>query len=363
MLAGGLALSSREASSPRLLAAGVAGGVVLVFKTVLGPVVIAMWVAAALFATAASGSARWCTFFRIALLLAAGCIIPVVIVSVWAYHNNILSDLVRVTFEFPFRFTLSESSEHFYPSLRSAQYFFHMVYWFGIRFGPLLVVSVIGARYLLKRRDAYGAVLAAWLMAATLIIGVQTWWEYQLFLLLPPVGLLAAAGIDWIMILPKSGKRTGLMVGSLVAISVALGIPLAEKAVALLRYGPVLSGPARLSYQSELFPLWGSIVQNVGFLSDPDALPGPIYVYDGPLYWLASGRELIKVPDHAYQLPEQRQHWPADIMRADPAYIRLPKEIRESFNRIDPSFQDLLDKRYRRLEGRPPWYIRKQSEW
>jgi hypothetical protein len=362
MLAGGLALNSRKSFSLQLLIAGIAGGVVLVFKTALGLILLAMWAVAAFLHARSSEGARRRAVARFALFLGIGCALPIAVVAVWAQKNGFLGDLIWTTFIFPFKFFAAESREHFYPeNFRSTKILFQGIIWFLLNFGLLSVLGVIGARTVIRQRRAHGIVLIAWLLAAVLTILLQTWWSYQFLLLLPPVGLLACAGVDRLTELLGGFKRRNLAVIAITAVVVLpLLFMLGAKLSVSARYWPFHFQKDRLEFEAERTNR-DVFFHEVDFLMAPDALPGQIYAPDQPLTWLASGRELIKIPfliSYSYLLPEQRKLWPCAIMRAKPAYIRLKKDTREKLDKIEPAFQQFLDVHYRRVEGHPPWYVR-----
>jgi hypothetical protein len=356
LVAGGLPLSSLGRPKRRLFAAGVAGGVVLVFKATLFPLLAAMW------GVALVGTWKGCTGSRrravleFLLSVGSGCALPLAALAIWAWLAGFLPELLFATFRFPLRFAVSESSFHFYPTFRQTSTLWLSLGWFVQRFGPLLLLAALGARTLVKRANPQAPVLFAWIVSGAAVFLAQTWWAYQLLLLLPPLGLLALAGTQWLLGLP-AGYRPLKFVLLLAALA-ASGEPALVKLKTLASYGGAPSGAARLAYQAEIFPDWGRILEDTAFLGAPDAAAGPIYVWDGPLYGLASGRELVFPSDHAYLLPDQRIDWPAAVMRAEPAYIRLPRAGRVALNRIDPALQPFLDQHYRQVAGHSPWYAR-----
>jgi hypothetical protein len=357
-VAGGLPAAPGPRPALRLAVAGAAGGIVLAQKITLVPLLAAMWLVPVASAAWTATGPRWRSAARTALLLAAGCMAPLAAEMAWAARYGILRDLLWVTFSFPFEFVASEAREHFYPTFRQAVNLYGGIIWFLASFGPMVLVAALGVSAVVRRKSLYGLVLIVWAGAAVPTILAQTWWVYHFLILLPPIGLLAVAGLDWLVSLPQVGPLRGsAAAGIAVAVVLAvLAVPLLPKLLALSRHG--FGEEGRLLYQEELDQNWAFVVRDVQFLRDPRSAPGPIYAYAGPLWWLASGRDPARVPDNTLQLPEQRRHWPEALMRSAPSYIRLPREIRFTFNAIDPDFQAFLDERYRRVEGHPPWYVR-----
>jgi hypothetical protein len=356
LLAGGLALSTDAYSKRRLLAAGAAGGIVLIFKAMLCPVLVAMWAVACIFRVKKEATSPLRTALVFIALIGTGCAVPVIAVAVWASHSGFLPEMVFATFVFPLKFAASESHYHFYPTFRIAKTFFQALGWFLIRFGPLLFLASIGAKDLIKRNNEYAIALVAWLVSASVVFIAQTWWGYQLLLLLPPLGLLAVVGVEWLFLFP--GKRRFLRFAAMGITAIAFAVPAYAKFESLALHGVIPMGENRLLYQMDVLQKWQKIVDETRFLDSPGAAPGPIYVREGSLYWLASGRELVYPADHGYQLPEQRVKWPVAIMSAAPVYMRLPREDREVINSIDSKFQKFLDENYIKMEGKPPWYKR-----
>lgn len=69
--------------------------------------------------------------------------------------------------------------------------------WFVERFAPLLVLGALGLVRLARRGlDRWTATVLAWCAFAAGLVLVQLWWQYLFLLLVVPLGLLAAQGVD-----------------------------------------------------------------------------------------------------------------------------------------------------------------------
>jgi hypothetical protein len=359
LLAGGLALA--PCSNPRsikLVAAGAAGGVALVFKAMFFPILLAMWGTVLVLSNKEMNlSSTFRTVAGFAAPLCIGCALPLLAVAFWAAQGGFLPDLLFSTFAFPVKFYLSESHNHFYPLFRTTKSLIHSLSWYIIYFGPILVLAILGVRDIISRKKVCAGVLLSWIVSAISVFLSQTWLAYHLMLLVPPVGILAVSGMEWLVREPY--KRRFFVIVSILILVIYFGILTFTKIKPLVSHGIFPQGEARIAFQEDVLPNLRYIMNDCTFLRTSDSLQGPIYVWEqGPRYWVASGRELVQPMGNVFQLPEQRLKWPAAIISAKPAYIRLPRQGRESLNSIDPKFQQFLDVQYEKIEGMPPWYGR-----
>ena len=169
-----------------LVAAGVAAGLVLISKTVLAPVVAAIWLANLI--PALKRRPDWLgAGLRSAADLLLGLAIPVGMTVAYLAWTGVLGFAVWTTFVYPLQLaSFAERTGHS-----------ELVYgWALSSFGALFLLGVIGLAAWIRTPDRYLPGLFAWVIAGAFMISLQLWWPYHTVLLLLPVGLFAIRGLD-----------------------------------------------------------------------------------------------------------------------------------------------------------------------
>lgn len=365
LVAVGLPLSCREPrrSWLKLLLAGFAGGIILVFKTALGLLLFSLWGAGLLLQLRHLPGRRLSFLCWSLSFLGAGLSLPLLAVALWTERQGSLASLIWTTFVFPTVFSLEESRSHFYASvLRTPEILYQTVTWLAGMCGPLIILSALGAYRAVKERLDAGLLLLVWVGMGSLTVLLQTWWTYQVLLILPALGLLACLGLEQVAAWWPARRAWCLAVSAAVLLAALPLLSFAEGEFALLlRHWPFFSPKERAVYQTLESPFRRQIEDEAAFLREPGALPGPIFAPEWPYSWAASGRALVRTPfliANSYLVAEQRRQWLGSLERSRPSYIRMSRLLRERFNRVDPAFQEFLDREYRRVEGHPPWYVR-----
>lgn len=256
--------------------------------------------------------------------------------------------------------------------------------WFVRTYGPLMLLALVGAWGRVRRGGGLlTAGLIAWAAAGAALIWMQvvSWWAYHYLLLLVPIGLLAAQGIEelWSMAAAVGPpQRRRLAAGTaLAAFCVLAVLQIAPAATALAdtvetRPLPLDSASLR-PYQAERNHDYAIAVTTTAFLQDPQSHAGPIYVFGNPLMYQIAGRPPA-IPLLAPWFHPTTALWDrlvADLMDARPAYILVSDQALETMAGYNPAIQQevealplRLEQRYERLRADVggTWYVRGDLE-
>jgi hypothetical protein len=272
----------------RSFVSGLCGAVVLLFKLAFLPIVGAFWLLALVEAARSRGAAR--ALATVALPALLGLALPLAAVLAGFARLHLLGALGWTYLTYPAFLVSRIEGTH-------VNRLFDGLQWFLLRFAPLLGLAVVGAGLAGRRRDALGLGLRLWLLVAVLVILVQrwSWWQYHYLLLLPPLGVLAAAGVAalWSR-LDRLGAETRrarrLAAGALVALFAGLLGLAAMRTVLLARERFALTADDRAAYQRRVSPLYLGFSQDAALLNAPGRRPGPLFVLDDPVAYRLAGR-------------------------------------------------------------------------
>lgn len=343
--------------SRRLFLAGLFGGVVLLFKLLFFPLVASIWLLGgwARLRPKSPDSGMDGSIAGASLSLLAGAAVPWIPVVGYFIVNDVVDLAVWTYFEYPF-----EASS---TAARSVARLARSAAWFGTLFAPLVLLSILAWRADRPPRttNLYHG-LVVWLGVGLLLVLVQLWWSYHLFLLLVPLGVLAAFGLDRLLSGTPSPWRSGrVLAGALLFVPLVLSLGLTG--VRLASHSFALSQPDRSHYQAEVWSRYGdlaSVEADAVFLRQ-EAEPGPIYVFGDPNYMLRSGR--TSASSVLGWGPEQ---WPPrlwdvvehDLTAKPPAYVFVQNWAASLIIERSPRIQSLLGLRYRPIRETPngTWY-------
>jgi hypothetical protein len=359
----------------RFLFSGFMGGIVLVFKLLFAPIVAAFWVAAFLDAWTRRRATFGQCLLRIKLPIALGMAIPLVLVVVY-FKMHGAWDLAWWTWvRFPLR-AVAETGAFRLSALVAG------LSWFVFRFAPLMAVAFVGTIASLGgRRGLLTVQLVNWFVLSLVVILSQrtSWWPYQYLLLIAPVGVLAARGLDFLWgqaapLKPQVGVKR-LRTYGLIVLALLVGSAIGAqglKTLMLARDRFALRPAQRLHFQSAIATQMPyTLVQDeVAFLHQPGSRPGPIYSIANPLFDLFADRETSSGQNAAILtrilIREEWQRIVDELRARPPAYIFIEKQLlpimHEKPDRSAPFFE-LLDSSYSlwRHTDRGWWYVRADS--
>jgi hypothetical protein len=182
----------------------------------------------------------------------------------------------------------------------------------------------------------------------TISVQTQSWWRYHFFLLLIPLAILAAKGID-LALRPDSRFRIWqqrLVAGCLLGM---VGYNLwAFGAIgsAMARSGLPLTAETQLAYQQQRSINYAQASEDVKFVNEPGRKPGPMFVIGDPtLYILANRTQAIPLLGTIAEilLPEQWVLMEHQLQKARPNYIYIENKNLEF---IPPTFLSFVNREY-----------------
>jgi hypothetical protein len=134
--------------------------------------------------------------------------------------------------------------------------------WAGLRFGPLIGLAVLGVGSRRARgSDPLTLDLLLWTALGAMVVLIQrfSWWQYHWLLVLTPLAVLGAAGMDavWSTFARAPGRAPAVALGLGLFFS-GHAMVLTGKLVALVRARFDTTPARRLAYQRSLSPLYDS---------------------------------------------------------------------------------------------------------
>lgn len=297
--------------------AGSIATVVVMFKLMFVPLLGVAWLFAAAIVVRRFG---WRSALKLAgVYISVGLVTTVASLTPWIVAGE-LGELKRTFFDYPSQM-MQEIPKAGTNRLVDA------ATWFSTRFGPLLVLAVMGAIRMSKRGQRQWLVfLASWIFVGLGIIAIQrlSWWSYHFLLISEPIGLLAANGCIALAegeLLSGFGKPFRLtLLGVLLMPAVgAIAIkwaPVAQNGFCLTeadRQADRLSDSTYLQAREE-----------TAFLHEATSREGAIYVAGEPICYRFANREPA-VPIHGWSLElypvAVREKLSKQLIDARPAYV------------------------------------------
>lgn len=356
-----------------LFASGLSAGVVLVFKTPYVALVGLFWLLALFEWQRSRGERTMLGVRNMAPPLLAGMLVPLSAAVIYLAQGPGLH-LAWWTF-------LVHPREAATQTVLEPQRLFESSMWFVRTFSLPLALAIVGGWDRLRRGwDLLTAALAAWMVAGVALIWLQviSWWEYHYLLLLVPMGLLAAQGVEslWTAVSARVAphQRRAATVAALLGLGVVsvpqVGVA-ARSMAGVLAARPLPRDSVSLRiYQAELDEDYADALVTTSFLREPGSYAGPIYVFGSPILYYLSGREPA-IPLLAPWFHPTRELWrrlTVDLEEASPAYVLVSDPALGSIIGYNPALKDevtglcsWLEQRYERLrtDVGGTWYVRR----
>lgn len=340
---------------------GVAAGIAVLFKLLLAPVAVAIWVVASL---AAGRDASPGATVRDRWMPALGGTALVLLVTVAAFAAaGALEPLMWTTFVYPFE-ALGSAMVSDPGRLRSS------VRWWLLAFGLLVPFALLFRLRASGARERLFLVVAAWFVAAALVILIQkySWWRYHFVLLIVPCALLAVRGIEGLALTLRERRwfpapRLAAALLTVLAIVPALRVRGADPTASVPRFE---SHADLTDWQRRTFPTIDRIWNDTAFLRQPGAPEGPIYVFGDPRVYTYAGRDqAIAINGWSWESYAARQ-WealPGALAAARPAFIAAEPFYRELVRKRSLAAWDWIEANYDVFqESRDRiWYARKAA--
>lgn len=359
-----LALASPSVASPaerrtRMLGAGVAAGVVALFKLMLAPIPMLAWLVAYMVRRSEEGPSAL-RFFRDWLLPAiTGSALVVGATMLWAGLRSALPELLWAWFTYPI---LASAEFAHAPWARLG----HSALWFVGNYGTaILLAAGCGLGWRGWRKEVAVIQALAWLVlgAAAIVAQKLSFYEYQFLLLVPPLAILAARSTDGLVErLNWLRARPQVAVVVLMAIALVPGYQPALKRLASARHALAEPRPL-MAYQDRRSPAYRRWHSELAFLSDPSAVTGPVYVFGNPLVlWLGHREQAGAINGWSWRkfVKPLWDRLPGQLATSRPAYVLVEAQYDGLLQERSPATMTLLRERYkvRDSTSRGTWYER-----
>jgi len=344
---------------------GFMGGLVLLFKFLFFPILISFWLTMLIDAVAQKHEQLLGALIRISVPVILGLLFPLAIMIGYFAWFDILNLLNHTFFEYPAR-AVAELPGHHIGFIKEG------FLWWLSGFTPLTAFAFVWAYASLNKRiELLTANFGLWLVLGLCVIFLQrhSWWEYHYLLLFVPLGVLAAKGLDvlWERIketnpsLSYGKNRMAVVLGVALLFSPIL-VSLVSKSLSVARAGFALRKEQRLKYQSKISEHYKTAMTEVAFLSEPDSLPGDIYICGNPVYYYLSGRnQAIAINGWSINLllPEQWAQLTNQLAEVLPPYIFADTLNAELIFKLSPQTSRFIEENYRvlRRSDAGTWYV------
>jgi hypothetical protein len=335
-----------------LILSGVMGGIVLLFKLIYLPILVGFWLIDLLHVIVRQHQQPLPALFQTVWPLLLGILLPIGPVMLYLISAGTLNEAMYTMFQHPPKMVRELPKQ---PLKLLAQ----VIFWVFRKFLPLIILSGFAIRYSIRRMDLLTVQMTAWLGLGSVMILAQTqsWWNYHWMLLLVPLSVLGAIGID------RLGQSTLRQRRTIIAASLAYLIGLNLLALGwtgslMVRSGFDLTPAGQRRYQVLSSPWYKTAIEEVAFLKQADSRPGDIYVIGESIFYVLSERgQALPLPGCVPQIFLQSQ-WAElvdQLNAAKPPYVFVASDYTDP---IPKHFMPVLTSMYRplRQSAAGTWY-------
>jgi hypothetical protein len=325
-----------------LMLSGIMASVVLLMKLVYLPMMVAFWLVYVGHRVGKQHQPLLPTLWQTSWPITIGMALPLLPVLGYWWATNTLDLALYTQLQHPAKMLRALPGKPLGHLLRA-------IGWAILRFWPMIGLASYAVWRQRQRLNLWTMQLIVWigLGLGMILAQSQSWWSYHFLLLLVPISVLAAHGLDELLKIQRRRQLArglvALAIGSLVVLNLRAATDMTQ---IMVRSGLPLTPTAQLQYQTIKSSLYREAVQEVALIQRPAALPGKIYVIGNPLFYLLAGRSqavpLIGwIPE--LMLPEQWQQLIDQLTAAKPNYIYSNRDDTRYFH---PSYQKFLDEHY-----------------
>jgi hypothetical protein len=365
-----------------LFLSGFAGGIVLVFKLILFPIVAFFWLTLLFFLVARRDVFLRRVLFLAVLTILFGLAIPLVAVLGFFALHNALATVSYTFFEYPAKAVRAFADRDRLAVLKQG------LRWFVTAFLPLLILTFVWALIAVKKIkdsnkdlpkglmhkvraiDLLTVNLISWLCIGFGAILMQrlSWWEYHYLLLLVPLSILATKGIEvlWDQAVYFNvffAKPFGRMVFTIfILLLFTLNIKLLAG-----RTKNTLISRMNLSAEETWMPRgdtndpYERIRRETNFLFEQNSYPGRIFVCGQPLYYYLSKRSPALASNGWMPelfLSEQWKQLNEELAKKTPVYFVVDNDCRGIMVEKSPETLQFINNKYhlRKRGANADWY-------
>jgi hypothetical protein len=353
------AVRGAESSTARgrwLFASGLVGGLVLVLKLVLLPVVGGFWLLAAWQIARAVPTGRARAVARGLGAIAAGMLVPIgIAIAYFAAHGQL--ETVRWTY-----FTVSAQATGIAgrPLSRLTEGGFKT----GARWAIPLALALVGLAGVARRGwDRLEVGLLVWLGLGVPVFLIQHWWIYNYAMFLVPVGIFAGHGLETIVdAWPgwRTGARVALVAGALVLLLPATA-RIARNGSDVATHNFALTTEDRTELREDLEPDYKPAAAWRDQLDEQGPSPNGVYVLGNPLnLYLADRPQTVSINGWSpEQYPEAVwQRVRQELRQAHPAELVIDTFTLKILQANSPKTLRTINESYKPYGGSGPdtWY-------
>ncbi len=340
----------------QLLVSGFMGGIVLIFKLLFLPIIVAFWLTILLHSVLIKHQSVQKIFIEICLPIFLGIISPLLVFFGYFVEVNSLSIVYKTFFVYPSQVVAN-------GTFNLSKLLFGTA-WFFKNFVTLVLVATVAVNVsLLKGKNLLTLLLVVWFILGLGIIFLQTrsLWSYHYLLLFVPTGILATKGLD-ILWQPFKQLSSPLKILMSFLFLFPLLLNFQYKTITLIKNNFALMEDTRFKYQAVFREDYTLLHSEVDFLSQPGSLPGNIFVAGDPsIYYLSSRTQATSLNAWSLEFFLSEQ-WPQLLHELDlskPPYIFISDNYQTLIKKKFPMIIELIEKRYHILSKRNDgiWYI------
>lgn len=335
----------------RWFMSGVSAGVVAIFKLVLAPIPVVMWLLVIIIRLRSAERQSKKEIISDAAAACCGVAVVLALIAFWFASNNALDELWYTNFVYPLQAVADAPAAGLDRLIRSLSWFGRKTIFF------LFISSFVAFNWRSIKRETVTIQMMGWLVAGFLVILIQkfSYWQYHFMLLLFPIGVLSVRGID--AVLTKyadakavSGRRTKALALAFLMVFFAFSPVIQLMGKKCIRFSIELVKGSSWSgdYQMHLSKAYRAISKSTTFLAE-DHSDRAIYVFGDPLnYYLNQKRQAI--PENGwgweFYMPEQLNALISELDQARPVYLFISDWYADLFLHKLPHLFDFVNRHY-----------------
>ena len=222
--------------------------------------------------------------------------------------------------------------------------------WFARATWPLWPFAAAGTIVALRRRTVFLLGAVAWLLLGLAVILLQrlSWWQYHFMLLMMPLGILAVAGMDWLLagIGTWLGARPAARVAGALLCLAPLLVAVAMPAAAKLR---LISNADFDAQRIQLAVDGGTrkVRQTAELVAARHPGPDAVAVFGDPrILLLLHARQATRLCGWTFYLPEQVRELAGELATLRPRLVYVGTRDYELLTYHSNAFAAVLHERY-----------------